>query len=231
MNQWFTFHNERVQGPFSTDQMQEMIESRSLSEQHLVWGSPMTKWMNPGAWAMNLASLETQVKRNHTAQMWHYAFDGEAFGPFTRDELIHELKNTKKPHEALLWSKGLKSWSPVFEFYDVMEDIGINRRQYPRARVEGRVALKIDDQNVIGVLQMIGEGGFGASGLSDLNPGQFVSVEILARSFREPIYAKAEVRSVEENGSCGFRFVQISIEAKSKIIQYIRQSMGSAKAA
>ncbi len=205
-----------------------MIAGRSLNEDHLIWGGPMTEWMSAPVWAQNLDSLKGRSKKSSEAQMWHYAFDGDAFGPFTRTELIAELKQAKKPHDALLWSKGLKNWAPIFEFYDVMDAVGINRRQYPRARVEGRVGLKLDDQSYIGVLQMIGEGGFGASGFPNLHPGQFVSVEILARIFREPIYAKAEVRSVEANGTCGFRFVQISVEGKSKIIQYVRQSMGSA---
>src|SRR5690606_6063040 len=109
------------------------------------------------------------------------------------------------------WTKGMKAWAPIFEFNDLLDDLGINKRQFPRADIEGRVSIKVGSQSLDGILLTISEGGFGADQLTGLTVGQTVSVEINSDAFYDPIHAKAEVRYITESGYVGFRFQNINM--------------------
>lgn len=231
MNSWFTYQNEKVQGPFTTDEIKTMISNGKVTAIHLVWGPIMAHWLLSKKWLETLPTMENQARKSTEAQQWYYAIAGESHGPFTRQTLVEHLKEIKKHHEVLLWSKGMTNWTPIFEFYDLMNDVGINRRQFPRAEIEGRIILKWDDKTAIGMLEVIGEGGFGGRGFQNLAAGQFVSAEIQSTNFREPLHVKAEVRIIDEGGVIGCRFIKISTESRSLIIQYVRQALQPANKA
>lgn len=226
MQQWFTFQNEKVSGPYSTDQLRSLIASGSLST-HFVWGAVLDQWVQTSQWLANVNDFEKRSRKQAETQMWHYALHGDSFGPFTKLELIQQLKMQKRISDVSVWTKGMKSWTPIFEQYELLDAIGVNRRQFPRTSIDGRVVVKWEEQTAIGTLQVVGEGGMGAAALPMLAPGQFVSVELQSKAFHEPIYAKAEVRSVDTDGVVGFRFVQISAESRSSIVQYVRKHMNT----
>jgi hypothetical protein len=202
-----------------------MITNGSISGHHLVWGQAMANWSKPKEWLAILPNLQmSEQPAPRAQQLWHFALNGQSVGPLSRTDLVGQLKLQKNCYDILLWSKGMRSWTPLIEFYDLMDELGLNRRQYPRATINGRIVAKWDDKTAIGTLKMIGEGGFGAVGLTDVSVGQFLSVELHSPQFHEPLYVKAEVRSIDPDGNVGCRFIKMSIEFKSTIIQYVRQA-------
>ena len=201
-----------------------MITNGEIRGEQRLWGVPMESWCLAKNWLDRLPALESK-NRVSEIQEWYYALGGESFGPFNRATLISQLKDHRRSNDVLIWTKGMKNWSPIFEFYDLMDAIGINRRAFPRAEIEGRVVIKHGDQVAIGVLEVIGEGGFGAVGLSGFQAGQVISVEIQAKVFPETLHVKAEIRDFTDSGYMGCRFIQVSMESKSAIIQYVRQSL------
>lgn len=224
MKHWFAFQNEKVLGPFTTEQMRAMVTNGEISGEQRLWGQPMESWCLAKNWLDRLPALENR-NRPSEIQEWYFALNGDSFGPFNRATLITELKAHRRANDVMIWTKGMKAWSPIFEFYDLMDAIGINRRAFPRAEIEGRVTIKSGDQVAIGVLEVIGEGGFGAVGLQGLQSGQVISAEIHSKSFPETLHVKAEIRDFTDNGYMGCRFIQISMESKSAIIQYVRQRL------
>ncbi len=227
MSQWFTVHQNKVLGPYSTDQVRLMVNNGSVSAEHRIWGALAERWMKSTIWIREVEKLESRVKAERNVQLWYYAINTETTGPLEKSEMIRHLKEKRNSQKEIrVWTKGMKSWASLFEFYDIMDEIGISRRQYPRSPIEGRVIARWEDQTAIGTMQAIGEGGFGVNGLIGVQPGQVISVELQCPQLIETIRVKAEVRSTGDNFT-GCRFVSISPEQKSLIIQYVRNSMAT----
>lgn len=232
MKHWFVNINEEIEGPYDTEELKDLLVSGKLGASTLIWGRPLKEWVKASSWLENHESLITNYKTGAKVQMWHYAFDGETVGPITRPELIDALKKIPKKGEVLLWTKGMKSWMEVFEFHDILSDLGLNRREHPRARIEGTVVLKVDDQTMIGQLVDISAGGIGIkNAAAELTPGQVISVEVASDAlYSDPIMATATVQYVTPKGVAGIKFQRIHLEAKNRIIDYVngfRQSLAA----
>jgi hypothetical protein len=213
-----------VTGPFSTDEVKNLATQGEVQDRDMIWGALQSEWRQIGWWMVELPNLLSKTTQVKDPRAWHFAINGTAFGPFSRDDLMMKLRETSLTGDVLLWTKGMKAWAPIFEFNDILDEIGVNKRQFPRADIEGRVNIKAGNQTLDGVLLTISEGGFGADQLGALTPGQVVSVEINSDAFYEPIHAKAEVRYVTDAGYVGFRFQNLNMEGRGAIIQYVRNA-------
>lgn len=224
MAQWFVLRNDVVTGPFSTEEVKSLATQGEVQDRDMIWGNLQAEWRQIGWWMVELPNLLAQTKQIKDPRQWHFAVNGTAFGPFSRDDLIAKLRETPLTGDILLWTKGMKAWAPIFEFNDILDEVGVNKRQFPRADIEGRVVIKVGNQSVDGILLTISEGGFGADQLQALTPGQVVAVEINSDAFYDPIHAKAEVRYVTDSGYVGFRFQNLNMEGRGAIIQYVRNA-------
>ena len=122
----------------------------------------------------------------------------------------------------------MKAWAPIYEFTDLLDEIGMNKRQFPRSTIDGKVRVKLGTHEIEGQLLMISEGGFGADQLENISIGQTLQVELVSDAFYEPIPVKVDVRYITEAGYVGFRFQNLSMENRSAIIQYVRSSTKTA---
>ncbi len=224
MVQWFVLRNEVVTGPFSTDEVKNLTSQGEVQDRDLIWGRLQSEWRQIGWWMVELPNLLSKTSASKDPRLWHFAINGAAFGPFSRDDLILKLKEQQLTQDILVWTKGMKAWAPIYEFNDLLDEIGVNKRQFPRADIEGKVVVKIGAQTIEGVLLTISEGGFGADQLQGLIPGQIIAVEITSDAFYEGVNAKCEVRYVTDAGYVGFRFQGLNMESRGAIIQYVRNS-------
>lgn len=222
MAQWFVTSNDVVQGPFSTDEVKSRIQSGTFGESHLIWGRSMTDWRPPSRWLKDLTGLLEKMNSDQDFRHWHYSYEGQSYGPMNRDQLLHSIKGVKRPSDVLVWTKGMKAWAPLYEFHDLMDDVGVNKRQFPRAQINGKITVRWDEKTSIGTWETISEGGCGGTGFADLVPGMTVTVDLESKMLFEPLKLKAEVRYVRDNGYVGFRFQKLSMEARGAIIQYIK---------
>lgn len=224
MPQWFVLRDEEVSGPFSTDEVKGLATRGEIQDRDLIWGRRQSDWKPLAWWMVELPNLLNQNDEVRDTRLWHYAVNGSSFGPFSRTDLVQKLKDVQLGPELLVWTKGMKAWAPLFEFSDLLDEVGVNKRQFPRADIDGLVNFKLGQQNISGHLVTISEGGFGATQMEGLSIGQIISVELVSDAFYESVHAKAEVRYVTETGYVGFRFQSIPMEAKGKIVQYVRSS-------
>lgn len=222
MLQWFVLKNEKVTGPFSTEDVKTLAVQGQVQDADLIWGRLQTEWKPLAWWMVELPNLLEQDKAAKDNRQWHYALAGASFGPFSRDDLLKTLKSLPQVHDVLIWTKGMKAWAPIHEFNDVLDAIGINKRQYPRADIAGSVVVKVGTKTITGKLLTISEGGFGADSLQDLVVGQVISVELNCDAFYDPVHAKAEVRYMSESGYIGFKFQSLNNESKGTIVQYVK---------
>ncbi len=221
---WFVQKDEGVHGPLSEDEVKSRLASGQLTSMHMIWCRGLESWMRLESWQQQLPHLATITHAEPEPETWHYASGGKSFGPFEKVQLVHELKNLESPADVMVWKKGMKEWAPLFEFHDLLTDIGVNKRQFPRADIQGRAVLKTNEQTLIAQLVTISEGGCGLvidPGL--LVPGQPFQLEMQSPAWPSPIHAKAECRYISESFA-GVKFTHLSSEAKGSIISFVKQS-------
>jgi hypothetical protein len=183
-------------------------------------------------WSQNLSQITSSLQQQAVQQLWHYAVDGDSKGPMTRIELIGEIKGLRQKDGILIWTKGMKAWADLYEFHDLVDEIGLNRREHPRATVDGSVVLKVDDKTLIGKLRTLSVGGFGGSQMNTyLAIGQVVQADIKSDALGDAISVKAIVQYITDAGFVGFKFSSISMENKSRIVEFIRRQKPAEKAA
>lgn len=224
MAQWFLLQDDNVRGPLTTEQVKSEIREGKTQSSTLIWSRLQDHWRTLSWWQAELPNLLQRDGEKRDNRLWHYAADGASFGPFTRSQLTKELGNVRDKNEVLLWTKGMPNWGHIYEFPDVMDEIGVSRRQHPRAKITGSVVVKTQTQTYVGQMSMISAGGCGITGVTQVLPGERVNLDIKCSSFPEPVRTKAEVRYVTENGFVGLKFEQISTEAQARIIEYVRNT-------
>lgn len=224
MGRWFICKSEKVQGPLTADEIKAQVASGTLPLDCLIWGRGHKEWIALSRWIKDVGHREESVSTVQE-QLWHYAIDGTSKGPMTRAELVNEIKGIKQKDEVLVWTKGMKAWADLFEFHDLLDDVGLNRREHPRAPIHGQAILTADDgQSVIGQLKTISSGGLGVTHVGqNLKIGQTLMVEIRSAELGDSITSKATVQYVTQSGYVGFRFVSLSMENKARIMQYVKQ--------
>jgi len=220
---WFVQKEDLVDGPLSTEDVQTRLQGGHLSINHMIWGRGLEAWISLGSWQQELPRLATATHAEVIQEMWHYAHGGKSHGPYTKPQLIDELKNIDNLGDAMIWTKGMKEWAPLFEFHDLLSAIGVNKRQFPRSELTGRAVVKTAENTLIGQLVTISEGGCGIVIDQGLVPGQAFTLEIQSPVFRDTLHAKAECRYISE-GLAGVKFTHVSMETKGAIIQFVKQS-------
>lgn len=219
---WFICKNENTEGPFESDQVKQLVEQGQVPLDSLIWGRGMESWTTVTQWMNgNFASRE-QTKS--AEPMWHYAREGVSRGPMTRAEMIYELSNIRDKDLILVWTKGMKAWADLYEFPDLIQALGMNRREHPRAPIKGSVMIRQGEVATLCQLRTIGPGGIGASGApKDLRMGDPVQLDISAPTLGENISVKATVQYTTELGYIGIKFEGMNQEARSKIIEHVNE--------
>lgn len=220
---WFISAAENSEGPYSTEDVKSFVDNGKIPLDSLIWGRGMDKWVTLTHWVKgNYASRTQQAP---TQPMWHYAREGVSKGPMPRAELVLELSNIREKDLILVWTKGMKAWADLFEFPDLVEDLGLNRREHPRAPIKGSVMLRTETGATLCQLRTVSAGGIGVSGApKELKMGDLIQLDISAAELGETIAVKAKVQYTTELGYIGLKFEGISQEAKSKILEYINST-------
>ena len=190
-------------------------------------GPAIESWLSASHWEQILPEItqKQKDKEKPQAKQWYYSQNGETYGPLSKMDLIDAITPVTSRSEVLLWIKGMKDWASVFEFHEIVKELGINHRKMPRADILGQVFITEPSGTThIAQLTSISEGGFGAKGLQNLSSGQIVDIEMKSDKFFFPVRAKAEVRYVSKSTHAGFQFTTISVEARSAIVEYIKSS-------
>jgi hypothetical protein len=224
MNKWFIQSEELVKGPFSAEDVQSRLSNGEFRATDLIWGPAQEDWRQIQWWTSNYANILAGVGQISPTQDWHFSINGQTQGPMTRLELIHNLKTIRPLNDVLLWTNGMVAWVPIYEFSEILTEMGVSRRQFPRAEIIGKSVLKTPTSQFEVELLNVSEGGFAVAMVSGVLPGQIFPAEMISPALKELIHAKVECRYVS-NGITGFKFNQISVEQKSLIIQYVNNFM------
>ncbi|MEZ4872112.1 MAG: GYF domain-containing protein [Bdellovibrionales bacterium] len=227
MVKWFTLVNEIVQGPFTTAEVKGIAANRTHNNAPLVWGRVQKTWVDIDQWAATVdeALAASNIISLNISKEWHYGTGGDSFGPFGRADLIAQLKNLASLENVLLWTNGMNDWMPIFEFHDILGELGINRRKQFRAEASGSVAVSRGTNDITnGQIISISEGGLGFKGNSNYNKGETVQLIIDSPIFKHKVKVDAEVKYCTEGGYVGVSFKKIHPETQSQIVGYIKRA-------
>jgi hypothetical protein len=220
---WFVQIGDKVEGPMRTEEVQSRIQAGVFPKQALIWAAGLEHWQNLQSWMGEVGQMSLDSGKTEGPEAWHYAVGGQSKGPLSREAMVQEIKTLSGAGEIMLWCKGMKEWVPLYEFHDLLSEVGMNKRQFPRAELSGKAVIKGSGTTLIAPLLSLSEGGFGVALDSGPVSGEVFTVELQSSSFREPLHAKAEVRYLGE-GVVGFKFTHLNVETKSLVIQFIKQS-------
>lgn len=232
MIEWFICINEKISGPYSFEETKEGIQTGRIPQNAQVWGRNLPEWLMASEWLDQLPALQKEFESLELARqkkVWHFAVGRNKYGPFERAELIHNLKNRSDVESVKVWTKGMEQWASLFDFHDLLEELGIEKRSSPRAPLIGSLTVRTEDGRVlIGQMRSISTGGFGAIQLGDnLSPGEKVSLEIRSKFLEDILVGKATVQYISDEGFIGFKFQNLSAEGQARIMQYIKGSKKS----
>lgn len=233
-NSWFLYSNNVVTGPFSTEEIQSKAESNALPVESFIWWKGQREWIPVALWREKLHSILTAISDQNQKPVWYIDAGDSPVGPLTQTELIDGLKSIKDLARVRLWAVGMEQWRSLFEFHDVMELLGISRREHDRAPLMGVVAVTRSNEDPKGYMlkaATISVGGLGMTGKHDLRRGDEISILIKSPDLAGQIHMRGEVVYVASSGYTGVRFSQPHAEFQSLIHDYVKRFAVEKKAA
>jgi hypothetical protein len=223
---WFVYTNEVVSGPFETDAVRAKIHAQEIAAGSFIWWKGQREWVPVAAWESQLDQVaRTSVDRAEKA-VWYIDQGGQPVGPLTENEMISQLRSMESVSRIRLWAVGMEKWTSIFELGDVMEQLGISRRENERAPIMGTVAVTRSNEDPKGFMlraASISVGGIGLVGEHDLRHGDSISLLVKSGDIPGNMHLRGQVAYVTKAGYVGVRFDQVHPETQSLIFDYVKR--------
>lgn len=231
---WFIHSNGTVIGPLKTSEVNERISKKEFDADCLVWAKGTNEWLPMDQWTVLSSKVDRETKTNSERVWYCDSGTGQPAGPLTQNELANHLKGLNRWDIVTLWGTGLLKWLPLFEVPEVMDLVGISRRENPRAPLLGEIALTSIGSalaaHVVPALT-VSIKGFGIKNAGFLQRGEKVQIAIKSRELSATIHATGEVLYVARTGDAGIKFLDLSAESQAILAEHIRRFTEEAAAA
>jgi Tfp pilus assembly protein PilZ len=224
--QWFLYSSDLVSGPHSTADIQQKLISRELLAESYIWWKGQREWVPAVTWRNDLESIIASHNTSPEHPVWYIDMGEKPIGPLTHLELIENLSRTNNPSQIRLWAVGMKKWKSLFEVQDVLERLGISRREHERAPIMGTLTItRTNDSPLCFSAKMasISVGGAGVSDVFDLRNGDDVLMVLKSREIPSLLHISGEVVYAAKNGNAGIKFRHVSEETWSLIHSYVKK--------
>ena len=229
---WFVYSNDVVSGPFKTEEVQTKLSTGQLPSATFIWWKGQHEWMPITNWQNQLSQILAANQVNPVSQIWYLDVGtGSPIGPITQKELLDHLTRLESLNRVHLWTAGLANWQKIFEFQEIMDRLGISRRENARAPLMGSVAVtRSNDEPGSYVLKAasISAGGMGITGKHDLRKEDQLSLLLKSGEFPSGLHVRGTVAYVTANGYVGIRFHKLHAETHSVIADYVKRFNGEA---
>lgn len=225
---WFLYSNldKKVSGPFISDEVHQKISRGEVTADCNIWWKGQREWLLIRMWIESGEKLLKSQQEKSKSAVWYLDLGGEPTGPLTQSEMIISLRGHPNFNNIRLWTVGLKSWKSIFEFSEVMDDLGVSRREHTRAPLIANVQItRLGDIDTPEVLKAatLSIAGVGLNNANTLLKGEELQIMIKSEEFAAPIRARANVIYVSGNGNAGLRFLQLQPESQSIIYDYVKK--------
>lgn len=241
---WFLQYQGRVDGPFNSERLQESLQAigDSQLDKTLIWKRGFTEWMKASKWSpeeeLTAASFAmphtpvyaTDAKIKSVAQ----AISEDAFHRvqvnfidqplMSKAELLTLISKQADVAAIAIQDPKSKEWKEVYAFPEFVERLGLTRRDHPRVPILAQFSGSSNkNPHLSARVITISEGGLGFTDNFELKIGDWIEGQLTSPHFFQPISLQAEVIYSGLDGYVGFKFSQVTDEAKSAIIEYVKK--------
>ncbi len=224
-HEWFVYSENIVTGPFTTEQVDQCMTAGIWSDACFIWWKGQREWMPISSWREQLEKIvKSESEKSHNP-VWYVDVGGSSLGPLTQNEMISHLRSVTTLNKVRLWSASLDKWTNIFEIHDIMEELGISRRENERAPLMGTVAVSRVDQQGPAVVKAasISEAGMGLNDAGFLVKGEQVQLLIRSSEFPHALRFTGSVAYVTSQGYAGVKFDELHPETASFVVDYVKR--------
>lgn len=165
-----------------------------------------------------------QSVKQSADEKYKVQFNGIDQPPMTKDELTKFTAQQEDPSLIMVYDKKSKDWKEIYTFPDVIEKLGLSRRQNRRVTLLANFKGMINQAKDINArLTTISMGGFGLTDVFDLKIGDTIQGQILSPHFYAPLSVSAEVTYSGSHGNIGLKFTTINDEGQALVTDYIKK--------
>lgn len=222
---WFIFSNNRVSGPFSTETVRDQLMGGLLSAGTHIWRKGQREWLSIDQWETAVAEFASANKIAETQHIWYVDLENQSKGPLTHNELIQLLKPIQNLGKVRLWSSGMKQWAALFDCPDIVESLGLSRRENLRAPLMGQAVVSRSNDDPRAFMLKTGSvstAGISLSGHHDLRLGDSVSIAIKSPQFSATVYLRGKVSYVTRAGFAGVIFDAMNGETEMMLTEHVK---------
>ena len=112
---FFVFTDQQY-GPYTMEQMQEMLQQQNINKDTLVWYEGIADWQPISNLPIfsNSISVVSDNTANPTVQgVEYFIFTDQQYGPYTIDQMKEMLSKQIINGDTLAWHEGVADWQPL----------------------------------------------------------------------------------------------------------------------
>lgn len=224
VKKWFLLQLGQVQGPYTVEETQELIEKAENQKELLVWGRGLAEWLSPFEWKLSLTQGGSAVSEVVAIEqpVWRYRDPVQEFGPYTYTELIEQLKKRTDFGGVYLIGEGFDEWRDIFSVQKVISELGITRRTHARVPIMGILRFTSKEAPALRVVS-ISEGGLGVTEVIDLKISEKFNGVLSSPHLFQEVDCTCEVVYLGAEGYAGLRFISMTSEAQAAVIEYVNK--------
>lgn len=250
---WFIQLHGQIQGPLNQGDFENTVSGLNddIAQTAMVWRKGFSQWVKANEWTIedqrnsllgaksgNRKSAEQDSSQNNGDDLFEKTF-GQSFteGEFYRvqlnfvdqplmskEELLAFIAKQQDVSAVSIQDPKSKEWKEVYVFADIVEKLGLSRRKQARVPILAQFSGKSNKNEEASYRVItISQGGMGFTENFDLQIGDEVEGQISSPHFFQPVQVKAEVIYAGQDGYVGLKFSQLTDEAKTAIIDYIKK--------
>lgn len=223
---WFVYSNDVVSGPFDTQKVQEQLSLGNFNASSFIWWKGQREWMPIQLWETQLKQILKNEGEKTQAPVWYLDTNGTPVGPLTQNEMLAHLRGLQNLGRVRLWTVGMNKWTNLFELHEIMDQLGMSRRENARAPLMGTVAvsrLSEDSQPILARAASISVAGIGINEAHGLTKGETVQLVLKSPEFPHPIRLQAMAVYVTPQGYAGLKFTAAHPETQSLLFDYVKR--------
>lgn len=216
---WFILSEGQVIGPFSPEEVESKVGSLSQPQ---IWGRGQGEWMEPNKWRQSLKDLPP-TPAAASKDLWRIRVEGKDLQPMVYDELLKYLRSLKDYSSIDIYMDKSGQWKDLYAVQQIVDELGISRRSHPRVPITGTLECETEDGSFECRVISISEGGLGVSESKNMQIGQRFKSTLKSPNLYIAVSCTCEVVYIGNDGYAGMRFVSLTEEAKSSIIEYVKK--------
>lgn len=221
---WFIHFDEKILGPFATEQVLSSLQSGELSYSAYIWAKGQVEWVPVSEWESNLDSLVSPNENSN--QQWKLRSPKFVKENLSFEDTVNTLKSLDNYQLVSISSQDDDEWVPIYSSYTFMEALNMSRRNFLRAPLMGLSKVTKDGSRFSYVVKTatVGQGGIGVYGLGpNFEPGTQVQLKIESEDLSSSIVAMGTIVYNTDKGFVGIRFGELTAETSSVLIDYMRR--------